>query len=55
MHWGGDGSQIDSERLIGVVERYRDEDIRSDVIRVRHETDEHKVYPEMAQVITGIA
>jgi len=55
LHWGGDGSRIGEERMIGVVERYRDEDIRSDVIRVRHETDEHKLYQEMAQVITGIA
>lgn len=54
LHWGGDGSEIgDDERLIGVVEEYRNEDNRSDYIRVRHETEEHTVYSEMAQVITG--
>lgn len=55
MHWGGDGSRIDGEDMIGVVERYRDEDVRSDVIRVRHETDEHTQYIEMGQVIDTLA
>lgn len=55
IHWGGDGSQIDGEGKIGVVETYRDESKRSDIIRVRQETEEHDVYPEMAEVITGTA
>jgi hypothetical protein len=55
LHWGGDGSQInESESLIGVVETYRWEKTRGDRLRVRHQTQEKALYPEMAQVITGI-
>ncbi|MEM9588617.1 MAG: major capsid protein [Planctomycetota bacterium] len=56
FHWGGDGSEIQGEdgRLIGVVEEYRNEDRRSDYVRVRHETDEFILYQEMGQVITGV-
>jgi hypothetical protein len=35
FHWSEDGSTIG-----GTVEQYREEDIRSDVYRVRHDTDE---------------
>ncbi|MCD0460060.1 major capsid protein [Roseiconus lacunae] len=54
FHWGGDGSEVQGERLIGVVEEYRDEDRRKDIIRVRHETDEFVVYQEMAEQLNGI-
>jgi hypothetical protein len=49
FHWGEDGSTIG-----GVVERYRDEDRRSDMVRSRMDTDEVVVYAEMAQRITGV-
>lgn len=55
MHWGGAGSRISAnESMIGTVDQYRDEDMLSDVIRVRHQTDENVLYAEMAQVITGV-
>lgn len=49
FHWTGDGSQID-----GRVETYRDETVRADIVRVRHDTDEHLLYPEAAQLLTGL-
>jgi hypothetical protein len=56
FHWGGDGSQMGGEggSLIGVVERYEEPQTRKEIVRVRHETDEFLLYPEMAQVITGV-
>jgi|GEM_PF-1242819 len=55
FHWGGDGSRMrGGDPLVGVVEEYRDEDVRSDFIRVRHETNEFILYPEMGQLITGV-
>lgn len=41
FHWSGDGSVIG-----GAVESYRDETVRGDVIRVRHDTDEKIHYVE---------
>lgn len=35
FHWGGDGSQVD-----GIVETYYEDSHRSEIVRVRHETDE---------------
>ncbi len=35
FHWAGDGSQEE-----GLVESYRDETVRSDIVRVRHDVDE---------------
>lgn len=49
FHWGEDGSQIGA-----AIETYRDETIRGDVVRARMDTDEKEMYPEAAQVITGI-
>lgn len=55
LHWGGDGSMIsENESLIGVVETYRWEKTRGDRLRVRHQTEEKALYPEMAQVITTV-
>lgn len=53
FHWAGDGSEMGDEGMIGVVEQYEDPRTRADIIRVRHETSEFILYPEMAQVITG--
>lgn len=50
FHWGEDGSNIG-----GVVESYRDETVRADVVRVRHDTDEQVVMGDLIELITGIA
>jgi len=49
FHWGEDGSLIG-----GLVESYRDERIRGDVVRVRHETHEKVIYPEMAHLLSNV-
>ena len=49
FHWGGDGSNIG-----GVMESYRDENTRSDIIRTRMDTEEKIVYTGVGQQITGI-
>ena len=48
FHWSQDGSQIG-----GMVETYRDETVRADVVRCRHEVQENVVYTELGQRITG--
>lgn len=49
FHWGADGSQIG-----GSVESYRDERIRGDVVRVRHEVQEKVLYVEMGHLLGNI-
>ena len=49
FHWGGDGS-----RLNGLQESYWDETCRSEIQRVRHETDERITYSEAGQLLTGV-
>ena len=49
FHYGEDGSDIST-----VVESYRDETVRADVIRVRMDTAEVTIYADAAQRITGI-
>lgn len=49
FHYGGDGS---SEN--GRVESYRDETVRGEVIRVRHDVDEKILYPEVGQLLKNI-
>lgn len=49
FHWSQDGSQI-----AGTVESYRDEPVRSDIIRVRHQVDEKILYPEAGYILTGV-
>jgi len=39
FHWSGDGSMED-----GLVETYRDETVRSDIVRVRHDVDEVELH-----------
>ncbi len=50
FHWGEDGSQVG-----GMVETYRDETVRSNVVRVRHDTQEKHLYVEAAHLITGVS
>lgn len=49
FHWGADGSQVG-----GLVETYRDETVRADIVRVRHETQEKVLYHEMAHLMTNV-
>lgn len=49
FHWTGDGSEMD-----GRVEQYRDETVRSDIIRVRHDVDELVLYPQAAHLLSNI-
>jgi hypothetical protein len=48
FHWAGDGSEQE-----GRVETYREEKIRSDVVRVRHDVHEKIIFPEAGYRITG--
>lgn len=50
FHWGEDGSQIG-----GLVESYRDEPKRSDIIRVRNDTHEKVLMSQAAVLITGVS
>lgn len=49
FHWSDDGSQIG-----GMMESYRDEPNRSDIVRVRHQVDEVQLYAAAAHIMTGI-
>ncbi|HYB94987.1 MAG TPA: hypothetical protein VEC39_08435 [Vicinamibacterales bacterium] len=49
FHYTADGSELD-----GRVESYRDETVRGDVIRVRHETDEVVMYTAAAHLLSNI-
>jgi hypothetical protein len=49
FHWSADGSQV-----AGTVESYRDETVRADIIRVRHQVAEKELYPEAGYVISDI-
>lgn len=49
FHWSGDGSSIG-----GTVENYRDESVRADIIRVRHDVDEIVLYAEAGHLLSNI-
>jgi hypothetical protein len=49
FHWTGDGSALD-----GVIEQYRDETVRGDIIRCRFETDEVIMYPQAGYLLSNI-
>jgi hypothetical protein len=49
FHWSNDGSSIG-----GTVESYRDEAIRGNVIRVRHDVDEVIMYPQAGHLLSNI-
>lgn len=46
FHWGADGSAAD-----GTVESYRDEVVRANVIRVRHDVDEVVLYAQAGHLL----
>jgi hypothetical protein len=49
FHWSQDGSSIG-----GTVESYRDETVRGDVIRVRHDVDELVLYAQAGHLLSNI-
>lgn len=49
MHWTDDGSQVGT-----AVETYRDEPVRADIVRNRHDTQELLMYKTCGQLITGV-
>lgn len=49
FHWSDDGSSIG-----GTVESYRDETVRSDIIRVRHDVDEIVLYAAAGHLLTSV-
>jgi hypothetical protein len=49
FHWGEDGSTIG-----GTVETYRDETVRSDIVRVRHDVQEQVLYTPMGHLLTAV-
>lgn len=49
FHWAEDGSQVG-----GTIETYRDETVRSDIVRVRHDVDEKVIYTEMGHLLTDL-
>lgn len=49
FHWAEDGSVIG-----GTVEEYRDETVRGNVHRVRHDVHEKILYQAMGNVLTGV-
>jgi len=49
FHWSEDGSQV-----MGTVESYRDETVRGDVTRVRHETNEKVLYLQCGHLLSNI-
>ena len=49
FHWSEDGSSVG-----GTVETYRDETVRGNVVRVRHDVDEKLLYAEAGHLLSNI-
>lgn len=49
FHWSDDGSTVG-----GTVESYREEAVRGEVIRVRHDVDEVILYPQAGHLLSSI-
>jgi len=49
FHWAGDGSQVG-----GVVESYREEAVKSDIIRVRHDVQEKILYAGAGHLLSNV-
>lgn len=49
FHWGQDGSSPG-----GTIETYRDEAVRSDIVRVRHDVDEIVLYKEAGHLLSNV-
>lgn len=46
FHWGADGSSVD-----GAIESYRDEVVRANIVRVRHDVDEVVLYAQAGHLL----
>jgi hypothetical protein len=49
IHWADDGSSIG-----GTMESYRDETVRGDIIRARHDVDEIVMYTELGHLLSNV-
>jgi hypothetical protein len=49
FHWSADGSTIG-----GAIESYGEDQVRGDIIRVRHETDESIIYKQCGHLLSNI-
>lgn len=49
FHWGADGSSVG-----GTVETYRDETVRADIVRCRHDVHEKIIYTECGHLLENI-
>ena len=49
FHYTEDGSEVD-----GRVETYRDETVRGDIVRVRHDVDEKVLYTECGHLLSNV-
>lgn len=49
FHWSEDGSQVG-----GAIDSYRDETVRGDIIRCRHQVHEKIIYKELGHLLTGL-
>lgn len=49
FHWSEDGSSVG-----GTVESYREESVRGEVVRVRHDVDEIILYPQAGHLLSNI-
>ena len=49
IHWGEDGSEVGT-----AFESYRDENVRSDIVRARMDTDELVMYAQAGHLLSNI-
>lgn len=49
FHWSEDGSMLG-----GAVETYRSEEVRGEVVRVRHDVDEIVLYPQAGHLLSNV-
>lgn len=49
FHWSEDGSQI-----AGVVETYREESVRAEIVRIRHQVAEKQLYLQLAAMVLSV-
>lgn len=49
IHWGADGSQIGA-----TMETYRDETVRSNIVRARHDVDQKIFYTRMNRLLSNV-
>ena len=49
FHWSEDGSE-----LMGLIESYREEQVRSDIIRCRHDVDEKILFVEAGHLLDNV-